>query len=339
MPNEKKDYQAFRALIQSGELVYPKKDSDKLLFPSLHNCAWLAHRGQPKLWDDDNKKHYPEYQNLKNQNYSINSIGFRGKNFSQNPSDILTAGCSQTWGIGVPDPYVWPEMLGSRLNLSVDNIGYSAKSIAGIVQLIFCYLREIGSPKYIFVAFPDPFRIIFPTTNNFMHAKYQPDLMENQPMIANTGLNKTRRLSEKPKYASAPYFLEEMITEEIAIWQAVSYIQMLEDYCNASGIFLRYGSWDPSSTELFDSISNQNNFYKNYVSLESLLWENVNEKNKEYIYKPNLYCHEELKDEENILFWDNANDYYYNNSMNAHMGVHRHIHIAEIFEKEVLNNG
>lgn len=336
MSNKYVEYEAWRALIQSGDIVYPKAESDKVLFPTLKNCAWMVNRGQPHLWNDDNKKHYPNYINLKNQEYSINSMGYRGKELGEHPSDILVAGCSQTWGIGVPDGYIWPDILREKTNLSVDNIGYSAKSIAGIVQLIFCYFREIGIPKHLFVVFPDQFRMLFPTTNNFMHMQFGDDELYEQPIMANTGLNQSRFLYEKPKYAAAPYFLEEMMTEEVTVWQAVSYIQMLEDYCNAAGVNLKYGGWDPFLTEMMNTISNQNNFYKNYIDLDSLSW--VIDGRKDQKYGPDPDCHKELQDEENILFWDHANDYYFRDYKVAHMGVHRHIHVAEIFEKEVLNN-
>lgn len=347
MSKKTKDYQAWEALTQSGDLVYPREAADDLLFPTLRNCAWLKDRGRPDLWNADNKKNYPDYIHLQNQKYTINNKGFRGQDFKKEPSDILVAGCSQTWGIGIPDGYIWPEILSKRTGLSMDNVGYSGKSIAGIVQIVFCYLREIGNPKYLFIAFPDPFRMIFPTTNNFMHAKNPMGNDDEQDMIANTNLGETRFFSEKPKYATAPYLLEEMMTEEITIWQAVSYIQMLEDYCKAAGIILRYGSWDNYSTDFFDALPKRKGFYESYITLEGSSWVVPDKITGQEYYRLNSFgqkvvedeCHKDLMDDENSVFWYVANDRRDNSDRFGHIGVHRHIHIAEIFEKEILKDG
>lgn len=286
------------------------------------------------LWDHYELLNYPDkskIKELRNQKYTINSLGYRGNDFLEEPAEILAAGCSQTWGLGVPDEYTWSNILSKNTEKRIDNIGYFGKSVPAIVQMIFCYFKEIGNPKAVFVAFPNFYRFQFPI-NDFW--KSDTDIRSNS-LVAETYLGKNEDISQKPKYAKAPYVIEEMMTKDYCIWQSIIHIQMLEQYCQSTGILLKYGFWDSTTTLFFNQISN-NNFYNNYISLEGEKWTPKYELKQNQYYEKNESCHSNLKNIDNEYFWDLGLDRYKKNAM-PHMGVHRHIHIAEIFEREFKN--
>jgi hypothetical protein len=333
------DYEVHNALIQEGQYIYTEKDAALLLYPTLRNCAFASRIHKPTLWDENQRNRFPEAINSFGKSYTINEMGYRGEEFGTDPAEIVTAGCSQTWGSGIPDEFIWPQILAKRTNKKVDNVAYYGKSIPGIVEILFCYFREIGNPKYVFVAFPDLYRMLFPTTANLMHTKnvlVESEYPEkDQPMIANTNLGETRLYSQKPKYFKTPYFMEEVMTGEITIWQGLQYIQMLQKYCDAAGIILKYGTWDISAYHFFKAIDTDK-FYKDYVDLEPHKWHIFNPNDGKEYYIDKAYCHEDQRDDENDFFWERANDFNPLNG-NAHIGVHKHIHIADVFEKVVLN--
>lgn len=325
----KKYYNAFDALLQNGDFFYKKEDSEQLIYNKLSNFnKKVPGIGAPKLWDSPEKGEY-----------LINTHGFRGKDFSHSPSDILTAGCSQTWGIGCPNGYIWPDIIESKTGLSVNNVALPAISVARIVQIIFAYFKEVGNPKYLFINFPDFTRITLPTTNGVLHSLSDVD---NHKIIVNTSLGPNRNILNKPAYSKMPFMIEEVLTEEVTIWQALSYIQVLEQYCASSGIKLKYGSWDKETSSFLNNISKEG-FYKGYVNLEPESWYPENHECLPQYYK-DVECHENLKNSDNEYYWYLANDRDTVNTLPGgkvteknipHIGVHRHFHIADIFTKEI----
>lgn len=324
------------------EIDYDTNDQSKkdLFYASLKSYTDpLRGGGYRTLWDYYELLNYPDkskIKELRNQKYKINKLGYRGDDFNEHPSDILAAGCSQTWGLGCPDEYIWPSILSKDVNKSINNIGYFGKSVPAIVQMIFTYFKEIGNPKYVFVCFPDLYRFQFPIVDNFWESNKN---IRTNSLIAESHLGESKYIKNKPKYSKAPYLIEDMITYDYCIWQSIIHIQMLEQYCASSGIVLSYGFWDSEATLLFNKISN-NTFYKNYISLEGDKWTPKYElKESQYYTKNNITieCHNDLINKDNEYFWHLGLDRYKKNFI-PHIGTHRHIHIAEIFKKKVIDD-
>lgn len=309
-----KDYDARLALVQEGDFKYSIEDSAKILFPTLKNCA------------------YEFTKPLSLEKYKTNSIGYRNEEFDKDPAYILAAGCSQTWGTGILDDLTWPRVLSKTTGMSVDNVGYFGKSTAGIVQIVFAYFREVGHPRYVYLLLPDLYRMILPASRGLMHSKKYSK--EKQDMISNTSIGDTVVSSEKPKYFTVPYYMEEVMTQEFTIWQAMSSLQILEDYCSNLNIGLKYGTWETNTEGFFRALPKDNNFYNNYVDLESDMWSIHNIENGKEYYMNDPYCHIDFKNETNEMYWERASDFDTVNK-NAHIGAHRHIHIAEAFAKEL----
>lgn len=337
-------YDTINALLQQGEFVYKKTDSDKLFYPNLISYAERWKHAVPLLWDQEKRKQFPNAKGTHFQEYQFNEFGYRGKNFKETPADILASGCSQTWGSGVPNGYLWPEILEKNINLNVDNIGFPGKSTAAIVQNIFSYFREIGHPKYVFIYLPDLFRFMLPVSPGFLHTNSVDHISDHEKitskdmdMISDTNLNYSIETFERPKYMTSPYYMEEIITPEITIWQALNYLQMLEEYCKIANINLKYGSWDNRTNFVLNKIKTDK-FYLNFIDTENEKWIKFKKDVGWFYSKDGVSpeeCHSNLIDNKNKAFWNVANDCYQING--GHMGVHQHIHIAEIFEREVLS--
>lgn len=73
---------------------------------------------------------------------------------------LLFAGCSITYGEGVPFEYTWPYMVKEYIGnngkgIPYNNIATPGATITDIVYQIFMYMGEVGIPDTIFVNFPD----------------------------------------------------------------------------------------------------------------------------------------------------------------------------------------
>ena len=81
--------------------------------------------------------------------------------FIENKTDVLTAGCSISFGLGLPENGVWPNILQNTTKYNVNNISYPGYSIMYLCDNIIKYCEKFGDPKYIFCLFPDFFRYLF----------------------------------------------------------------------------------------------------------------------------------------------------------------------------------
>lgn len=95
--------------------------------------------------------------NIEMPEYRINNHGFRCDNFNKRvKTDILFAGCSETFGYGGPLEQAWPFMLNKHFN--IDNYFNVALPGAGYQQIIHNCLRYIeyfDIPKNLFILFPN----------------------------------------------------------------------------------------------------------------------------------------------------------------------------------------
>lgn len=101
--------------------------------------------------------------------YRFNKNGFRCEEFSEikNRQKVLSVGCSNTCGIGLPEQHTWPYQVtqeiahqtlwSNTVNLNLGLAGSSNRSIA--IRAIRA--MELFEPKYAFVAWTYPSRIQF----------------------------------------------------------------------------------------------------------------------------------------------------------------------------------
>ena len=166
----------------------------------------------------------------------INVDGHRGPDFIKNV-DILFAGCSQTYGLGVKDGTIWGELVSKDLGLKYNNVSYRGGSVMQIVYNIFNYFEKYGNPKYILCAFPS-----FARTHVFIDSKILTSSPHNKLLEKAYGSDKgpyrALHLSKNNKYIKLPAKVEEVFPNEHRVWVNLMFISMLETYCHSNNIKL-----------------------------------------------------------------------------------------------------
>lgn len=269
-----------------------------------------------------------------NINIQFNNEGFRSPNFENNV-DLLSAGCSFTFGVGLPKDFKWDEMLSKKYGLSYNSIGIPGGSCMDIVFNIFKYFEKYGHPKMLLAFFPDFGRVYTYMDGNILNTSKmfgrrngggRLEMAENKKFINDRILDK---IDEKPlKFISLPTSIGDIMSLEFAYMLNCMYIKMLEIYCNSNNIPFTWFKWN---LDIFDQHGGLNNFSNRYVidiKKDLPKFENGN-----YEDLSNHDCHLNDKDLCNDKsIWYMAKD-------NNHYGLHWQIHVKELFEKSLKEKG
>jgi hypothetical protein len=232
--------------------------------------------------------------------YNVNSKGFRSIEFVENP-DVITSGCSQSFGVGLPSKYIWSNLLDESGSLKVVNISYPGTSTQTIVEDIFRYINEYGNPKYIRILVPDFIRFKFLKA---LDTNYYVEFAKgNFGDFLNTVASMDQSLS---KYEKLPIPIEKIMPYSVPFRTSLMHIKILESYCEVAKIDLKWATWD---SKLKYHFSKHDYGFKNYVANSDIL---------DY-----SSCHSELKEEFEELFYLAAD-------IDEHMGTHAHSHYAKI---------
>ena len=250
--------------------------------------------------------------------YKYNNYGYRDEDFIKNkPADLLTLGCSHTYGVGLPIEKTWPSLLSQDLNVTMHNLGVSGDSAIGQVHRAFWYFENVGVPKKIAAMF----------ASNRMLTIELPS--KNKTTVSNKNVYKgiiiPAFLNNKifKNYSKAPHIFEEVVSEENAFLYTFLAISILQSFCKVNNIefvFYIYESIDKKIKE----------FFNNFCNLEEILKE-------ENAYENNFNCHKQY--EEDPLFYAAA-DRKLHPSMPGripHWGFHVQLHIFEEFMKYFKN--
>lgn len=254
---------------------------------------------------------------IDNQKFIFNNEGHRGNNFKKN-IDLLYAGCSLTFGSGLPQEVIWGEMFDK--NIEVNNLSYRGGSIVNIVNNIFNYINKYEDPKVILCCFPSSDRIrwfddnIVTDCNELMYG-----FSDYQNLVWSE--------EDVEKYIRLPVPADKIIHGQIARYFSIFAINALENYCNAKKIYFKWTSWAPDSAFSLFSFKNKINFIEKDTEIvyENDKWILVDR------FKKEIKCHEDHID--NVFY--KATD---TGSGWPHMGKHIHMHIAEAFKKEIEND-
>lgn len=95
--------------------------------------------------------------------YKFNSHGFRCKEFTDTNS-IMFLGCSITFGTGLPETQIFPNLVANSLNLTCYNLGVGGSSADTGFRLCKIYLEKIR-PKILVTTFLFPERMELLTYN------------------------------------------------------------------------------------------------------------------------------------------------------------------------------
>jgi len=166
--------------------------------------------------------------------YKINSSGYRGKHFKKlnlENINILYAGCSFTYGEGLPEDLTWPYLLSEKIKntypskeVEYFNLSQPGAGPHQIVRLCFEYFKEYGHPDYLFLMLPDVLRGLAWVESKKNYETIIPD-------IRDIGVGTFYR----------KYF-KSLVPENFWVL-SLDLINMLEQYCENAGINLVWDSW------------------------------------------------------------------------------------------------
>jgi len=184
--------------------------------------------------------------------YKINKYGFRSQhfdNFNKNQKNILIAGCSVSFGIGIPEDFIWyKEMI---KNIEFDeyyNISSLGASTRLIVKNILTFIRKNGKPDYIFAIFPN-------FSRDLQFDQYS---KEFQNCIVN------KLFPTAPKEYMTNNLYVKNYQYEYSVFTYVDYIRILEDVCKYLDIKLIWSTWDIEAKSILSKLN-----FKYYFDLDS----------------------------------------------------------------------
>src|SRR6056300_1497585 len=91
--------------------------------------------------------------------YEVNSHGFRGIEMPtvKKPRSIITLGCSNTFGVGMPIGQIWPTLVGNTLKIRAYNLGVPLGSLDTAFRVLLAWLPKIR-PSHVFLLEPPGIR-------------------------------------------------------------------------------------------------------------------------------------------------------------------------------------
>lgn len=226
--------------------------------------------------------------------YNLNSYGYRCNEFDN--QEILILGCSHTEGHGLPLELTWPYLISKKMNKDYINLAKGGEGAQAQITKAFQFFKEFYKPKYIFAVFP-------------ITRLEVPMIGVNSKNPTSNGIAKGMFSNKKiTKYSKAPHFIEEVLTEEFAIFYNILFIKMLIEYCKSNDIKLIWTYYRDMNIEI-PSLTNFDSGYFESFYLHDVIKEK---------------CHLEFS---NNQFFDYAADYDY--WPPGHYGFHQQMHIAE----------
>lgn len=284
------------------------------------------------------EKKRPEYD------YVWNSDGIRSIDFSEKPN-VITLGCSITFGLGMPNDLIWPSLLESKMkkygNYKVGNISYNGAAPMKSIISFFNFIRQYEYlPEYVICNFPNLERAYFVNSE----ATQLADLFWYSHTVETKGY--------------APFEWNKILPVEWIYFQNLDYIKMLELFCKFNGIKLIWSTWSTNFSEEMENFLQEKFLY--YVpdktridfpdGFEYPIAANTLTELIPYFRMKDwdsVKCHYQDYLNHRIIF-DHAYDYervpvsYIPKSdglpFHPHPGFHRHLHWADFYFEEIKKN-
>jgi hypothetical protein len=270
--------------------------------------------------------------------YEINHFGLRGE-IDEN-SDVIASGCSITFGLGVPEEARWTNILSTKINKSVTNLGNLGASVESICNDIVQYCLNTKIPKEIFCLFPDFFRSMIVVDKDFFQSRHlgSSQIRSNlakDGVLALIYCNPTIRQYEGSLFMETQdkKFIEDSTSPHQLILNSINAIYALESFCSTNNIKLYWTTWDINTHLLMQLLLNIKNFkLKNFIPFFT------NETSRQIGGFVNQTCDSDHGSEfANTEFWKRGSDYTMINGVktheNSHPGIHAHVHVSDLFYK------
>lgn len=304
--------------------------------------------GFPKLSFASNSIVYTDKSHL----YTTNSNGFRSRELDN--TDLLFAGCSMTFGVGVQEDAIWGNQIAHKLKYSAINLSEPGIGVDTIINYIFSYLKKYKAPKLILCLFPDFGRMMYPFVKELVTSqnRFKPILDDLE--IHNIQLRRHADSSLRPSFDKKPYSVENTVPLELPFFQSISKIMILDQYCKSHNIPFYWGTWHVPLNNALSEYNNINNIYDNFVTMDLNYWnENDVGKEKFTLYTKEVqkttnlnfneivdHCHENIKEKFLDTFYGGLDIEHSANRKQAfpHIGSHKHAHIADSFIQAFSKN-
>lgn len=217
-----------------------KKYFEQIISPELS----IAGNGNFKKFIKDRESSVTlTEENDSSISYKLNGYGYRSDQFKNN-AKTLFAGCSHTFGIGLPIEYVWTSMLGKELgNREQFNLGVCGASFSSIIDNIYSYINDFGKPEELFVLFPniERFEKVIESSGDVFLAHTLYAHRSNKEEVA----------------------VSDVVTYEHMLMLFVRSVRALEAYCDAAGIRLYWATWDVGLNKTITNVKG----FRRYVSI------------------------------------------------------------------------
>lgn len=179
--------------------------------------------------------------------YKLNKNGFRSKSFDsfdKNKINVLFAGCSVTFGNGIPEGYTWPDLtiskLKDKLKKDIDFYNLALPGAGAFLNYknIISFIKNIGIPDYIFISLPETTRSLF--------------WNEEESIFSNVLLD----AYFKPVQDTH----RESFIQENSLMNIITVMHSLEYICNVLNIKLFWTSWNEVSANVYSKFNFKNFF-------------------------------------------------------------------------------
>lgn len=224
--------------------------------------------------------------------YKLNNFGFRTKKLKEldkNSYNILYAGCSFTFGSGLPEDLIWHGMLDKKIKnyfsdskvIDSYNIGIRGADIISIIRNIYTFINLYGKPNLICLLVPEVTRAYIYNNEKYIKFLYRENIL---------------MLEEKDP---AKIYMKPLVYEN-AFFVCSSALYALETFCNNLGIDLIWSSWIDKDIEVFNKLN-----FKNYIELTEKF------RLGDYMNHPDettRWNHELPQNVNNMPYWEHARD-------------------------------
>jgi len=128
-------------------------DVKKLTLCATRQDLRMSSSVQVECFSPREYEHKPNWQH-QDFNYLISELGFRGENTLPDEVELAAFGCSFTFGQGLAEDMVWPNLLANDLKMSMYNFGQPATGVKNIADLFAIITNHVKIKHAVFLLPP-----------------------------------------------------------------------------------------------------------------------------------------------------------------------------------------